>query len=453
MSAGLEIRSLALDVIRRVEREGAYSNRALDAALSRPDLKDADRRLCTELVYGVLRHRASLDFALDCCTKRPLADVEPALQRILRLGAYQLLHLDRVPARAAVHTAVELARRARAERWARFANAVLRRLERERTSLPWPSWESAPLDYLSVVGSHPRWLARRFHEQLGDEARALVEASNQRPQITIRATRRAAGRDALAAALAEQGLQTTPGVAAPAALRIDHLTGPIDELPAFLAGELAIQDEASQLVALLLDPQPGETVLDACAAPGGKACHAAELMEHRGRVDALDLHPGKARAIRLLAARLRLDSVKTRVADATAPLDPLPEGGYDRVLVDAPCSNSGTLRRHPERRWRLEEQALPVLASLQFSLLSNVAVTVRPGGVLVFAVCSVLREEAEAVTEQFLAERADFAIEPPVDREDLSWQPFLTAEGAVRTWPQRHEMDGFYAVRYRRRES
>jgi len=155
----------------------------------------------------------------------------------------------------------------------------------------------------------------------------------------------------------------------------------------------------------------------------------------------------------MLAARLRLDSVATRVADATAPLEAVPVGGYDRVLVDAPCSNTGTLRRHPERRWKIEPDALDVLGRLQGALLDNAAGAVRPGGVLVFAVCSILREEAEAVTEGFLADHADFTIEPPVDREDLSWQPLLTAEGAVRTWPHRHEMDGFYAVRYRRRES
>ena len=451
MSAGLQIRGLALEVLRRVERESAYSNRALDSALDHPKIEGPDRRLCTELVYGVLRRQTSLDFALDCCTSRPLADVEPGLVRILRLAAYQLLHLDRVPARAAVHTAVELARKERGERWARFANAVLRRLERERQSLPWPTWEDDPQLYLEVLGSHPRWLVQRLLEQLGDEARALIEANNQRPELTIRATRRAGGRDALAARLAEHGLEAEPGRAAPGALWLRR-AGALHGLPAFLAGELAVQDEASQLVAHLLDPRPSERVLDACAAPGGKTCHIAELMEDRGRVDALDLHPGKVRAIRELTARLRLDSVQPREADATRPLQPLPEAGYDRVLVDAPCSNSGTLRRHPERRWRLEPDAVSVLVDLQSTLLANLAEVVRPGGTLVFSVCSVLREEAEDVTERFLSDHPDYTIEPPVDRDGLSWQPFLTQEGAVRTWPHRHEMDGFYAVRYRRRE-
>jgi 16S rRNA (cytosine967-C5)-methyltransferase len=451
VSAGLPIRALALEVLRRVEREAAYSNRALETALERRPLDEADRRLCTELVYGVLRRQASLDFALDCCTNRPLADVEPGLVRVLRLAAYQLLYLERVPARAAVHTAVELARRARGERWARFANAVLRRLERERRGLPWPDWDSAPLAHLEVVGSLPAWLAERLLEQLGDDARALSEAWNRRPRLTIRATRRSGGRDALAALLAEQGIEAEPGRAAPDALRLRR-AGPLHELIPFVAGELAVQDEASQLVTHLLDPQPGEHVLDACAAPGGKTGHIAERMDDRGRVDALDVHPGKLLAIRELCARLRLSSVTPREADATQPLSEVPAPGYDRVLVDAPCSNSGTIHRHPERRWRIDAEALPSLAGLQGALLDNVAAAVRPGGILVYSVCSVLREEAEAVTGRFLSAHPDFAVEPPVDRADLSWQPFVTAEGAMRTWPHRHETDGFYAVRYRRKE-
>jgi 16S rRNA (cytosine967-C5)-methyltransferase len=439
-------RVLALAALRRVERDQAFLNLALDAELAAAGALDPrDAALATELAYGTMRRRALLDRALSPLVKGGLGKLEAAVLDLLRLGAYQLL-FTRVPPHAAVGETVSAAKAAGLSRAAGLCNAVLRRLAREGAPPP-PDRAADPLAALEVEASLPRWLASRVLARLGAEEAFRFAAAMDRPAPpTVRVNRTRLTREQLAERLAVEapGATLSPGVFAPGALTVDR-GGSLPRLPAFGDGLFSLQDEAAQLVGHLAAPAPGARVLDACAAPGGKACHLAELGARE--VVALDVNPRKARRIGEEAARLGLAAVKPLAADAGTPLPPEARGPFDLVLVDAPCSGTGTLRRHPELRYRRCEEELPRLCATQAAILDNVAPEVRVGGTLVYAVCSVLAEEGPEQFAAFLARHGDAFAPAPLDPP-----PAWTADGAtLETWPQRHGLDGFWAGRLVRR--
>lgn len=443
-------RRLAFDILNRVEA-GAYADLALDAALSRErDIDPRDRGLLTELVYGVLRQRGILDYALGRFCSQPLAKVEPRVLTLLRLGAYQLLLLDRVPAPAAVFETVELGRRAGLTRATGFINAVLRALLRGRDSLPWPDSVESPLEHLQHALSLPAWLARRWLTEFGgEEAVALAEAMRQPAPFTLRVNTLQTSRGVLLGALEEAGHIATATRYAPEGVTfVNRGKAP---LPGSDSGWFQVQDEASMLIPHLLAPQSGERILDACAAPGGKTTEIAALTGNAARILALDLHPQRVALVAEGARRLRCAGIETRCWDLTAPPAFLAAGSFDRILVDAPCSGLGVLRRNPETRWRRTEAEIAAMARLQRTILANVAGLLRPGGVLLYSLCTTTPEETEGVVEAFLAGHADFA------REDLrphfpQWPGLFDERGALRTFPHRHGgMDAFFAVRFRRR--
>ncbi len=444
-------------MLERVERAGAYADLALHAALSRSSLAGPDRAFATELVYGTLRWRGRLDFLLSRVVDRDLDKLEPLVANVLRLGAYQIVFADRVPDTAAVDQAVRCIRAAGVERATGLVNAALRRLAREHAEIPLPDLETDPEGHLTRALSLPAWIARRWIELYGPaEAAALAQASNASPPLCVRANRRRTSREALLAELRDRFPEARACALAPDGIVLGRRGNPARD-PAFLAGLFTVQDEASQLVVALLDPQPGEMVLDACAAPGGKATAIAERVatpgsECPGAVLALDRHARRVDLVRRDARRLGLDRLRAMERDATQPLDDLaPEGGFDRVLVDAPCSGLGTLRRNVDARWRVDPADPERLAETQGSLLASAAAVLRPGGVLVYSTCTLLPEENEGIVRAFLEASPQFALAPPDAREAPGLSEVLDGEGLMRCLPHRHDTDGFLAARIVRR--
>jgi 16S rRNA (cytosine967-C5)-methyltransferase len=438
-------------VLERIERTRAYADLALHGALARSDLPAPDRALATELVYGTLRWRGSLDYRLSQVLDRDLAKLEPVVLSILRTAAYQLIRTDRIPVSAAVDQAVRCTRAAGAERAAGLVNAVLRRLAEARATATWPQPETDPLGHLSHALSLPGWIAERWLEQYGvDEAIALAKASNEIPPRAVRANRRRTNATALLAALRPHHPSARLCAFAPDGVILDQRGHPGSD-PLFLEGAYTVQDEASQLVVELLDPQAGERVLDACAAPGAKATAIAERVGEAGRVVALDRHPRRLGLVRRDARRLGLGCIETHERDASRPLGEL--GAFDRVLVDAPCSGLGTLRRNPDARWRIQARDVERLSQLQLAILREAAAVLRPGGTLVYSTCTMLPEENEGVIEAFLAGAADFArVVLPAELPERV-RPLVGSDGAMRTAPHRHGTDAFFAVRLRRADS
>ena len=443
-----DARQLAFTVLERVAA-GSYADRSLDAALQRvPGLDARDRGLATELVYGVLRQQNRLDFALARLSKTPLAKLEQKVLLILRLGAYQILELDRVPAPIAVHETVALCRRIKLARATGLVNAVLRRLVREVAQISWPDPATAPLDHLTWTESLPRWLAARWLTQLGAEARPLAQALRQPAPFTLRVNTLKLSRAAYLEQLTAAGHQAEACRYAPEGVRL--LKRGRTTLPGNTEGLYQVQDEASMLIAPLLDPAPGEKLLDACAAPGGKTTHLAALSGNRAEILATDLHANRLHFITEGATRLGCRGIAVRAWDASRPAAFLPAGGFDGVLVDAPCSGLGVLRRNPEARWRLQEADIAQLAGRQAAILDQAARLVAPGGRLVYSVCTVTPEETDNLIAAFLDRHADFqraaagALLPAPCRE------LVDDEGHLRTWPHRHDIDGFFAVRLQR---
>lgn len=443
---------MARRVLARVA-EGAYATLALDGELRRAGLADADRALATELVYGVLRWRLRLDRALEAMTPRGLSCDARTLDA-LRLGAYQLLR-TRVPPHAAVDDAVEAARRLRGAGQAGFVNALLRRLARAGEPTPTTldkderrAWEH----------STPPWIIAEVRAALGPEestdedalARTL-SAFNEAAPVWLRANALRTHRDALASALQAERprAELRPSALAPEALAVVR-GGELFSTQASARGEFVAQDLGAQLVTLLLDPRPGDLLLDACAGVGGKSTHLAELTQNHATIDAADLSARKLALGRDTAHRLGA-AIHTLAADLCDPAAPL-RPAYDRVLLDAPCSGLGVLRRHPELKWRRTTDDVRVLAALQARLLAALAPRVRPGGLLVYSVCTFTAAEGPEQVRAFLAAHPEFRLEPaPTDGERFhAWAELRAPDGALRTWPHRDGADAFYAARLRR---
>jgi len=444
-------RDLARGVLARVEQEGAYANRALSAALDRATgMSAGDRALATELVYGVLRRRARLDRALEPLTRSGLAGLDPRVRIALRVAAYQLLFLDRVPPYAAVDDGVETCKRIGGRGVAGFANALLRRLLREGEP-PLPDAATDPAGYLAAAVGLPGWLVTLMLDELPpSEAIAFAETILVPAPVTLRANTARVSRDALMAALhaerPDASLVASP--VAPDGLEARQLEAP-SATRAFQGGLYVIQDAGAQVVAELCGAAAGERILDACAGNGGKTAHLLALAGGSVRVDALDVSADKLDEGRRVLARLGLEGASFQPADLTKPL-PDPSPRYHRVLLDAPCSGLGVLRRHPEALFRRATADLQALAAQQLQMLSVVAPTLLPGGLLVYAVCTFDRRECEDVVAAFLSAHPGFVREPAAAAGGRTpWARLTDASGAVRTWPQRDGADAFFAVRLR----
>ncbi len=439
-------RRMAWEILARVE-EGMFSDVALDAGLSAaPQLEDRDRALLTELVYGVLRHCGRIDFALGHCCTQPLHKVEPAVLRLLRLGCYQILLLDRIPVRAAVHETVELAKHLGLTRATGFINGILRGIDRSRESIPWPNSEKAPLAYLQHVQSLPKWLAKAWLKEYGPvEALALAEAMLQVAPFTVRVNSLQQDREEFIATLTAAGYRAAATAYAPEGVVVEG--GGSRRLPGDDQGAYQLQDQASMLIAHLLAPQPGERLLDACSAPGGKTTHLAALADNQAEIVALDISSARLTLVEQGARRLGAQGISCKAWDLTFAPDFLEKESFDAILVDAPCSGLGTLRRNPESRWRREPEDLATNAERQLAILNQVAPLLRVGGRLLYSLCTFSKEETEGVVKRFLAAHPEF------ERIDLrpqvpdAWHELFDEQGALRTMPHRSGgMDAFFAV-------
>lgn len=438
-------RALAARVLERVEAGDAWADVTLEAALARARPSARDAALVTELVYGTLRWQRWLDWVLAPHSRRPLATLEPRVRVLLRMTAYQIAFLARVPAFAAVNDAVALVP-ARSRGAAAYVNAALRSFARRGASQREPTPPREPLDALATRCSFPTWLAARWVERFGArDAEALMRAMNERPPLTIRANTLVTTREALALRLgAEERVESEPTAYAPEGLHVAHGGAP-GAWRAFADGACVVQDEASMLIARLLDPPPGGVIADACAAPGTKTTHLAQLVGDRGRVLAMDPQPARLARVREAAARLRLGSIET-LEGTVESLAPGCREACDAVLVDAPCTNLGVLRRNPDVKWRRRPGEIAAAAARQSAILDAAAVMVRPGGRIVYATCSLEPEENDGVLLDFLARHPAFALDPPA-----TFPIPLDAQGMLRTRPDRHGTDGFIAARMRRR--
>jgi 16S rRNA (cytosine967-C5)-methyltransferase len=435
-------RYAALHILVRVEQDRAFADITLEHALEESRLDPRDAALCTEIVYGTLRWRRHLDWRLGAHVKRPLAKLDPWVRALLRLTAYQLLFLDRVPHWAAVDEAVSLARlKSRTPGPAEFVNAVLRSLTRGGAL---PALPALPVEALATRLSFPDWLAARWVGRYGmAEAETLMAALNERPPVTVRANLLRATREELARRLRDEELaETRPTALAPEGLRVER--GVPARWAAFTEGRCTVQDEASMLIARLLAPRAGEMVADTCAAPGTKTTHLAELMENRGRILAMDPQAGRLKLLARTAARLGADIIEAHAGAVASLAARWPELCH-RVLVDAPCSNLGVLRRNPEVKWRRTEADLARLRDKQRGILAAAASLAMGGGRLVYATCSLEPEENEDVVLPFLERRPDWRVDTPGD-----FPVTPDAAGFVRCLPHVHGTDGFTAIRLRR---
>lgn len=447
---GLDARRAAFEILQRVEL-GAYADLSLDTLLRRNRGTDPrDRALLTELVYGILRLRGRLDFALTLVSRQPFGKLEPAVRHLLRIGAYQLLELERIPPHAAVHETVELAKRLGFERVTGLLNGTLRELARQRERLPWPGPEKIS-DYLQQVCSLPKWLTKELLSQFPNvESRALAEALTKAAPFTLRVNSLNTTMSGYQLALQSAGFEFRPCRYAPEGLIIEKRGS--EPLPGNEAGWYQVQDEASMLIARLLDPQPGEKILDACAAPGGKTTQIAALTQNRAQILALDKHLPRVNLLEQGALRNGCQGIDARPWDLEEFPAELEIDSFDRVLVDAPCSGLGVLRRNPEIRWSRQAADIKQLAALQLKILFNVAPLVRPGGTLLYSVCTFSRAETRGVITDFLQNHREFVPEPFGPGLPEHWQDLFDTQGALRTFPHRHHgMDAFYAQRMRRK--
>ena len=439
-------RRAAYEILLRVD-EGAFADLVLDTVLKRSRLDGRDCGLVTELVYGVLRLRGRIDFALEQFCRQPLKRLQPEVLRLLRLGAYQLLELDRVPAHAAVNSSVELARELGLPQATGFLNGVLRALERGREQIDWPPPENIRR-YLQHVCSMPVWLTKELMRLLPNvEARAFGEALTLPAPQTLRVNALKTDRDQMLTELTAGGHQARACRYVPEGIIIEKRGE--GRLPGDAEGHYQVQDEASMLMAHLLDPQAGQKILDCCAAPGGKTTHVAALTGHRSEIVALEKHPQRVELIAQGAARLGCSNITAKEWDLTEPPQFLEEQSFDRILLDAPCSGLGVLRRNPESRWSKSAVNIRELAELQRELLFNVAPLLKPGGKLLYSLCSFSQLETDAVVAQFLEAHPQFALEDMRETVVPTWRELFTEDGTFRSYPHRHDgMDAFFAARF-----
>lgn len=436
------VRELAMQVLQKVHVAGAYANVVLVETLREVQLSERDRRFLTELVYGVTKAGASLDYMIG----RYVADLrkaQPAIRELLRLGFYQIFCMDRVPPSAACNTAVELAKKHGRRGADSFVNGVLRAALREPERAAFPDGRDARS--LALRTWHPQWMVERWIRTYGYErTEELCRCNNTSAPLSMRVNTLRTNRDALMEQLAAVGAQVRASAWVPDGIVLDS-HGALDELAALREGLAQVQDESSMLVAHILGAEPGMTVIDACAAPGGKTTHIAQRMENRGRILAFDIYEEKIRRIERNAKRLGISIIEAHLSDA-CEIGAVYAGQADRVLVDAPCSGLGVLRRKPDARWKKSARDAKTLPSLQHAILESATQTVKKGGVLVYSTCTMEECENAAVVNAFLETHTDFALEEtgrflPVQK---------TAERMVQIMPEADGPDGFFIARMRR---
>ena len=441
-----DTRRTALHILLNAAQKNTTLDRTLDAC--RPELADLtqqDRNLCHAIVFGVLRHRNFLDFIIQAFSNTKIARMDLSVLYILRMAVFQMRFLDRVPDFAAINTGVDLAKAHGGKKIAGFVNAVLRNAARGYDSLVWPDQHKNLVEHISVVHSIPLWLARRWVDRYGpDTTLDLCRYVNQIPPMTLRTNTLKTSRTELGRLLTDAGHKIEFTSFSPDGILLAGAGIHVEDLAGFSSGLFQIQDEAAQLVSRIVDPKKDEYILDACAGLGGKSMHLAQLMENTGQITAVDTEENKLARLSSEAQRLDITCVETQVMDLLkADISGFPQF-FDRVLLDAPCTGLGVLRRNPDAKWERSVQDIQRMAARQKRLLSRAANLVKPRGTLVYAVCSCEKEENEEVVAAFLKARKDYVLAPMGHFYGRACDRFFT------TFPDTMGMDGFFAARFTR---
>jgi 16S rRNA (cytosine967-C5)-methyltransferase len=435
-------REAALQALVRFEQDHSYLKLTLPLLVN--SLAEQEKALAFKLAAGTVQHLNTLDWVLQLFSHRSLDDYTPWIRNLLRMSAFQLLYLERIPDYAIVNEAVSLSGRYGHRGVAGLVNALLRRLAVESEKLPWPDPGTKPEDYLSLYYSYPRWLVARKLKLYGFiEAEKWCLANQDKPLLTLRPNRMRTGTGELIARLAAAGIKAVESDLVPKMLQVESGNSLVSKSSEFNEGLMTIQGESSALVAPLLQPRTGDTIIDLCSAPGGKTTHLAELQNDTGRIYAVELHQSRVSLIERAAVRLGLNGIKTITADSREiELQNLPVP--DTVLVDAPCSGLGVIRRLPEIKWRRREEDLKRFKDLQLELLDSGAKLLRPGGKLLYSVCSTEPEEAEEVAAAFTETHPGFLLQPLFSLLPPDLQPVFKGSVTLTFLPHRHKLDGFF---------
>ena len=433
-------RAAALEALEKCRRNGAWSGAVLDSAIKNAGLEGRDAALASRLLLGVLQNSSLCDFYIDSFSLGK--KLEPKVRDILRLGVYQLLFLDKIPARAAVNESVELCASSGLKRAAGLVNAVLRRVAENKENLP-ALPDEGTAEHLSIKYSHSLWLAKRVIAERGyDFAESFFACNNQPPALTVQINTLKVTMEDYTRALERYGIQYTRFAFPENSMELN--SGNVSTLPGYEEGLFYVQDRAARASVEIADVKSGTMVLDACAAPGGKSLAAAIKMENKGKIIACDIHEKKLRLIRENAERLGIEIISAVCSDARTPREEYLKK-FDTVIADVPCSGIGVIRKKPEIRFKKEEE-LRGLADIQLDILAQLSEYVKPGGTLLYSTCTVLREENEGVVERFLSDHRGFAL-CPFEVGDI-----ISESGMVTFWPNVDNTDGFFTAKLIRKE-
>lgn len=444
-----KIRELALRVLYDVNENKAYSNIALNKYIESADVKSLDARFITELVYGVIKWKKKLDFIIEQFSNIKIKKISPWILSILRIGLYQILYMDKVPVHSACSESVNLAKRYGHNASGKYVNGVLRNVARNINNITYPKKEKDLIAYLSVEYSHPEWMVEEWVLRYGDDfAQKLLESNNKIPCFSIRVNTLKTTKSDLIKILENEGVRVQEALYEEEALIIEKFSS-IAKLQAFKNGLFQVQDESSMLVSRILDPKLGDVVVDMCAAPGGKSTHIAQLMQNKGVVISRDVHEHKIKLIDELAKRLEIDIIKSELYDA-CKLDNSLIGKADRVLVDAPCTGLGVIRRKPDIKWARNLNDIEDIVKIQKAILNNAAKYVKSGGFLVYSTCTIEPRENEMVVEEFIKENKEY--------EKVDITPLLpdklkkpsAIDGKLQLYPNVDGVDGFFICKMRK---
>ncbi len=453
MASPESARESALRALIEIDEKDSYARQARNRILDSGDLALRDRAFCTELILGVTKHRKTIDHIIETFSTRPVRKMDPVTRNTLRLGVYQISYLERIPKHAAVSESVALAKKYAHIGSAGFVNAVLRSFLRKPDAIRFPDPVYDEVSYISLKYSHPEWLVSRWIKRFGDEETIrLCQANNEEAPLTVRTNTLKTTRDALVKELGLGGFEAHPSHLVDEGIEVRN-TGNLFGHELYLKGMFFAQDIASMLVAHALAPEPNECVLDVAAAPGGKTTHIAQLMEDRGKIIACDAYDHRLEFIKSNLERLGISSVRPVLCDSRNLPEDIKAIEFDKVLLDAPCSGTGVLRRRADLRWQRTEEDLERLVVLQRELLESAAHQVKSGGVLVFSTCSIEPEENSELISDFVSEHPEFSVENVQPYLPVGFKTAFQEQGKpyVNTYPHIHRIDGFFIARLIRR--
>jgi 16S rRNA (cytosine967-C5)-methyltransferase len=442
-----KVRAAAAEVVYDVFENGAYANVALVQALRKGDYSDIDRRFMTELVYGTVKAVGTLDWILRQYVPKPVSKIQPFIRAVLRVGIYQLKYLEKVPAAAVCNESVEIAKKHGNAGAVKFVNAVLRNIVRNPEKAAFPEGKGKATLHLALSSLHPEWIVRQWIKRFGyDDAKRLCEFDNEPAVLSIRTNTLKTTRDELFSALKKDGWEAELSSFAPEGILCKGNHGSLDSAELLAKGHFQVQDESSMQVAHVLDPKPGEFVIDACSAPGGKTTHIAQLMQNKGRIAAFDLYETKLKRIQENAERLGITCIET-IEDDARHIGERFKGQADRMLIDAPCSGMGVLRRRADARWRKTEKGNAELPALQLEILDGAVPALKTGGILVYSTCTIEPAENQEVVAEFLKRHEEFVLEKTGSFLPIKKRP---DEDMVQFYPHKDGIDGFFIARMRK---